>query len=362
LVKKLKAANLYDLYFKNRKNFTVDIGITTFRLKTEEYNARVEKYEIKRKRFAKIRKEKRNDAKKAFLKKCAIELGQFSTAETQTEIKTMEEKEIQCKAETNDKGMQSKKTRTKEKDVQCDLEQKRQVSPRQAPVKVTEIVKEPVQILQTIPVTETPTVSVEREERPKTVLSKGYYSDHRDSDESWMNDTDSEENVSLEILKSPEQDPEKQNSSCSEIDMADEITSPCRYQMPSYKDKVRKMWFRLAKGDGTQKIRVKLNGEKNAIHHSLSNKPEYNDLIISDDDRKFREVMLKQDSYVQCAKGKRAKLKNAKNIKGPLDPEFVTVKLEIAGGREDDSFKASTGEVCKIILDTEMTKKFYPGL
>lgn len=361
LIEKLKAANLYDIYFKNQKNTTIDEGINTFHLKTVKYNALVEKYEIKRKRFAKLRKEKINDAKKAFLKTCEIELGRFTTAETQTEIKRTQEKEIQCQAETNDKGMQSKKTKAKEKDVQCNLVLKKPVSPRQAPVMVTEIVKEPVQILQAKPVVKSP-VSVEIEERPKTVLSKGYYSDPL-SDASWENDTDSEENVSLTISKSAEQHPEKQHSSCSEVDMADEITSPSRYRIPSYDDKVRNMRFRLAKGDSTHKIRVKLNGEKNAIHHSLSNKPEYNDLIISDDDRKFREVMLKQDSYVQSAKGKRAKKKN-KNIKGPLDPhpEFVAVKLEIAGGREDDSFQASTGEVCKIILDTEMTKKFFPDL
>lgn len=174
------------------------------------------------------------------------------------------------------------------------------------------------------------------------VDSKDFYSDA--SKESWEEDEDLTSHASLEPLE---------KSSGSEFDMVEAVPSP--EKCVAVKDKVRCMRFRLASGDPSSRIKVKINGEKNAIHHSLSNRPEYNHLIVTSDERKTRTVLLKREVYHQDPKGRRKK----KWVKEA--PKFSEVDVEILGGKDDETFTTSNDDFCKLVLDQEMTKRFFGG-
>lgn len=328
LAEKLKANYIFDIYYQNNKP-SVDIGIDTLRLKTSEYNSLVQKYEKRRLKNAKIRKQKLKSQKAAFLKECRIEYGGFEDAFTQTGKLRVKNKETQQSVNTNEISTQSN---TILKETSCQAEQvsaeiSTQTDLEKAALMATELEK--------VPVCEEELTS------DKLVFdSKESFSDA--SKDSWEEDEDLTTHASLEPLE---------KSSCSEIDMAEAVPSP--EKCVDVKDKVRCMRFRLTSGDPSSTIKVKINGEKNAIHHSLSNRPEYNHLIVTSDERRSRKVLLKREEYHQDRKGRRKK----KWVKEA--PQFLEVDVEILGGKDDKTFETSNGNFCKLVLDQKMTRNFF---
>jgi len=331
LAEKLKANYIFDIYYQNRKP-PVDIGIDTLRLKTSDYNSLVKKYEKRRLQNAKIRKEKLKLQKAAFLNECRIEYGRFEDAFTQTGKTRVKNKETQQSVAVHEISTQSN-TNSISKETSCQVKQvsteiSTQTDLEKVALMATTLDKDPV--------------CIEKLKVDELVLDlKESFSDA--SKDSWEDDEDSViTHASLEPLE---------KSSCSEVDMVEAVPSPKRYIL--VKDKVRCMRFRLASGDASTKIKVKLNGEKNVIHHSLSNKPEYNHLIFSSEERKSRKILLKREEYHQDRKGRRKK----KWVKEA--PKFLEVDVEILGGKDDETFVTSNGDFCRLVLDQEMTRRFF---
>ena len=329
LAEKLKANYIFDIYYQN-KTPSVDIGIDTLRLKTSEYNSLVQKYEKRRLKNAKIRKEKLKKQKAAFLKECRIEYGRFEDAFTQTGKTRVKNKETQQSVDTNEISTQSN---TILKETSCQVERvsteiSTQTDLEMAALMATELEKAPV--------------CEEKVTTDEIVVDlRDSFSDA--SKESWEEDEDLTTHASLEPLE---------KSSGSEFDMVEAVPSPEVHEK-CVKDKVRCMRFRLASGDPSSTIKVKINGEKNAIHHSLSNRPEYNGLIVTSGERKTRTVMLKREVYHQDPKGRRKK----KWVKEA--PQFSEVDVEILGGKDDETFTTSNDDFCKLVLDQETTKRFF---